>query len=230
MEKKNNATNALLCSIDAADGRTLARLLLLTLIRSDALCEQLAASTITRWAERRFAAEPLFAVLRTLHDGALHPLLVLDTMLHPPRLLLLGASAPMLDVVLSADDSAPIDFCAALFVLAKRHATYAAHIGSLSHVWDVSSVFCEDDVLLKSSRMLGAIVAGKIGARMGFDPARWDALCARVRPVDAPPRAELKRAYESALSAPARVGDVAALPKKKKKISQRKAPATRINE
>lgn len=227
MEKKNNATNTVLVAVNAADGRTLARLLLLSLVRSDALCEQLAANTITRWAERSFAAEPMAVVLRALNDGALRPLFVMDTLLHAPRLLLLGASAPVLDLTLFFETAAPVDFCAVLFVIAKRHARYAAHVGSMGHVWDASAIFSDDDVLLKASRMLGTIVAGKIGARMGFEQGRWNVLCARVRP---PPtsgqwRAELKRAYDDAMVSVPCEDLVAAPPKKKKKLSQRKAAA-----
>jgi hypothetical protein len=227
MEKQGNVTNGILRQISMADGSTLARLLMLTIIRCDDLCEQMAANTITRWAELNFESKPWRDVLCALHEGKIRPLIVMDTLLHAPRLLLLGTSAPLLDVTLWSEHKFNAEVYAVLFMLIKKYAVYMAHVGMLSHVWDISGVFsATDDILIKASRVLSSIVCAKIACRMKFDAVRWTALCDHVRPAVVVSRIELKRSYDEALSPADREENVAASTKKKKKVSQHRAKKT----
>lgn len=234
METQNKAMNDILATIINMDGPALAHCLILSLVHNDALLNAVARDTIVCWAEHRFSTDELERVVTALYDGVFSPLMVMDSSLHPPRLILFGATNSMVEIRLSHIDtsmnvSSNVVFYATLVMLFRRHKVYAGHYGKLSHVWNFGQCFASTDLLQKCSGLLAHALRKNLCAFIKFDVDRWDRLWFSLHRAEYIPRDELRNAYQTMLELPTPcqktehvVPKIAAPVLKKKKISQDK--------
>lgn len=241
METQNNAMNVVLSTIAGMDGPTLAQCLILSLVHNDALMAAIARDTIVRWAEHRFSGEELARCVMLLYEGAFSPMIVMDSLLHPPRLLLFGARSATLEMrIWKTDSSAQISsnvvFYATLSMLIRHHMVYVGHFQKLSHVWDFGRCFSSFDLARKCSFALAYSLRKNLCALMNFNADRWDQLWFSLHCSEYIPREELRAAYQTMLVIPAQAEGskdpkaspvkIAAPALKKKKISQDKQVIT----
>lgn len=235
METQKNAMNVVLRQVAAADGPALARILLLSLVHSETLLDVLAQCTLVRWAECAFSGKVLQETINELYGGNLCPLIVMDSVLHPVRLVLFGARAPIVEFCVFRTDATQalisnVPFFGALSMLVRRHVSYVGNFYRLGHAWDVSNVFRAENqsdasMLRACSHALAYALRKKMCALMNFDPDRWDLVWFSMHDSTYIPRDMLKDAYEAALAPP----KIAAPVVKKKKIHKISVQKT-INE
>lgn len=226
METQNNAVNGTLTVLATMDGAALARVLMLALVRNDALLERLARDVLIRWAELSFDVSALSAMINALYSDTVRPLVILPSMMHPERLVL---CAGVLDVGMwirrsNLDgmflDSGALDFFAALVLLFRRHTRYIAGVSTTGHAWEFTAAF-SGDVVRKCMHVLASELRGRIQRLIAFDVDRWDLLWFSIHEPVFLYKNELAEEHVRMLRPVARAG-LAAPIKKKKKISQDK--------